>query len=113
MRDLLIVSIISSCIQVVAFMMPMALIVPSSGFPLGSFIETVILILKGEGVVGVAMLLIEFVMSIIAICNIDAYRGYKNKVSERNKKDAEKENIDDVYANKDEDKHSDKEDESI
>ena len=84
MRNLLIASIILACIEIVVSMF------------------------KGE-MAGV-MFLIEFIISIIAICNIDAYRKYKNKVSKRNKKDDEKEDTDDTHVKKDEGRGSDKED---
>ncbi|MBR0372878.1 hypothetical protein IJH72_03005 [Candidatus Saccharibacteria bacterium] len=59
MRNLLIASIILACIEIVASMF------------------------KGE-MAGV-LFIIELVMSIIAICNIDAYRKYKNKISRKNR----------------------------
>lgn len=59
MRNLLIASIILACIEIVASMF------------------------KGE-MAGV-LFIIELVMSIIAICNIDAYRKYKNKITRKNK----------------------------
>lgn len=77
MRNLLIASIILACIEIVASMF------------------------KGE-MAGV-MFLIELIMSIIAICNIDAYRKYKNKLSRRSKDDNKNENADDIHANEDSD----------
>ena len=59
MRNLLIASIILACIEIVASMF------------------------KGE-MAGV-LFIVELVMSIIAICNIDAYRKYKNKITRKNK----------------------------
>lgn len=59
MRNLLIASIILACIEIVASMF------------------------KGE-MAGV-LFIIELVMSIIAICNIDAYKKYKNKITRKNK----------------------------
>lgn len=59
MRNLLIASIILACIEIAASMF------------------------KGE-MAGV-LFIIELVMSIIAICNIDAYRKYKNKITRKNK----------------------------
>lgn len=59
MRNLLIASIILACIEIVASMF------------------------KGE--MARVLFIIELVMSIIAICNIDAYRKYKNKITRKNK----------------------------